>query len=182
MPASRCRPSRSRPSSPGSTNPWDVKPIGGGRLLITERDSARLLIAKGGTLTTVDFPSENVWVSGRDRTDVVRVGQRVRRQPQLLPLPGLHEEVRRPRRTRRFVALQRHPSRRPPAREWLRQGHPATSGRHGGCRLLETFNGALLVGTGDAADETNTQNRKSLGGKVLRLDHGPESRGRPTRG
>ena len=49
-------------------------------------------------------------------------------------------------------------------------GFPTSSGRHGGCRLLVTQNGALLVGTGDAAIGTNPRNLRSFGGKTLRLD------------
>ena len=52
----------------------------------------------------------------------------------------------------------------------LISGFPATSGRHGGCRLLILDNGALLVGTGDAATGTNPQDKTSLGGKTLMLD------------
>jgi glucose/arabinose dehydrogenase len=58
----------------------------------------------------------------------------------------------------------------------LIKGLPTTSGRHGGCRLLITRNGALLVGTGDAAVGRNPQSLRSLGGKTLRLD---PSTGRP---
>jgi glucose/arabinose dehydrogenase len=49
-------------------------------------------------------------------------------------------------------------------------GFPASSGRHGGCRLLIARDGSLLVGTGDAAQGTNPENRNSLGGKTLRLN------------
>ncbi len=49
-------------------------------------------------------------------------------------------------------------------------GFPTSSGRHGGCRLLITSNGSLLVGTGDAAQSNNPRNLKSLGGKTLRLN------------
>jgi glucose/arabinose dehydrogenase len=49
-------------------------------------------------------------------------------------------------------------------------GFPTSSGRHGGCRLLIARNGALLVGTGDAAEGTNAQDLHTLGGKTLRLD------------
>ena len=49
-------------------------------------------------------------------------------------------------------------------------GFPTSSGRHGGCRLLIAKNGALVVGTGDAAEGTNPQDLHSLGGKTLRLD------------
>ena len=52
----------------------------------------------------------------------------------------------------------------------LISGFPTTSGRHGGCRLLILDNGALLVGTGDAATGTNPQDKTSLGGKTLMLD------------
>jgi glucose/arabinose dehydrogenase len=54
--------------------------------------------------------------------------------------------------------------------ETLLAGLPTSSGRHGGCRLLITRNGALLVGTGDAAVGTNPRDLTSLGGKTLRLD------------
>jgi glucose/arabinose dehydrogenase len=49
-------------------------------------------------------------------------------------------------------------------------GFPTSSGRHGGCRLLIARNGALLVGTGDAAIGTNPRNLTSYGGKMLRLN------------
>lgn len=49
-------------------------------------------------------------------------------------------------------------------------GMPVTTGRHGGCRLRFSPNGALFIGTGDAAEGTNPQDLTSLGGKVLRVD------------
>ena len=49
-------------------------------------------------------------------------------------------------------------------------GFPTSSGRHGGCRLLALADGSLYVGTGDAAQGTNPENKRSLGGKTLRLD------------
>ena len=49
-------------------------------------------------------------------------------------------------------------------------GIPSTTGQHGGCRLLIASNGALFVGTGDAATGTNPRNLSSLGGKTLRLN------------
>ncbi|MGH9156111.1 MAG: PQQ-dependent sugar dehydrogenase [Acidimicrobiales bacterium] len=52
----------------------------------------------------------------------------------------------------------------------LVRGLPVTSGRHAGCRLRLGTDGALFIGTGDAATGTNPQNLSSLGGKVLRVD------------
>ncbi|MCX5041909.1 PQQ-dependent sugar dehydrogenase [Aldersonia sp. NBC_00410] len=48
-------------------------------------------------------------------------------------------------------------------------GFPSTSGRHGGCRILPIGND-LLIGTGDSAQPTVSQDPESLGGKVLRVD------------
>ena len=64
----------------------------------------------------------------------------------------------------------------------LQAGLPASTGRHGGCRLLITSNGALVIGTGDAAQGTNPQNLSSLGGKVLRINRVDGTPGRTTRG
>ena len=36
----------------GLDNPWDVQPIGGGRLLVTERDRARLSVVRKGKRRT----------------------------------------------------------------------------------------------------------------------------------
>jgi glucose/arabinose dehydrogenase len=44
------------------------------------------------------------------------------------------------------------------------------SGRHGGCRLRFTPDGALLIGTGDNAVGSNPQDRTSWAGKVLLAD------------
>jgi aldose sugar dehydrogenase len=44
------------------------------------------------------------------------------------------------------------------------------SGRHGGCRLRFDPSGALLVGTGDNAVGSNSQDLGTLAGKVLRID------------
>ena len=49
-------------------------------------------------------------------------------------------------------------------------GVPATSGRHGGCRLRFGPEGYLWIATGDAASGRVPQDLASLGGKVLRVD------------
>ncbi len=153
----------------GLSNPWDVQPIGGGRLLITERDSARLLIADGGSLSTVDFPSDKVWVSGETGLMSIALDQEFEFNRRFFLCQGFTKKsgahdvrVGSWRFDPAFTKVTRS--------AWLVKNMPATSGRHGGCRLLLTDNGALLVGTGDAAVGTNPQSRTSLGGKVLRLD------------
>ncbi|WP_461145524.1 PQQ-dependent sugar dehydrogenase [Salinifilum aidingensis] len=54
-----------------------------------------------------------------------------------------------------------------------------SNGRHAGCRLELDRTGALLVTTGDSAAPRVSQDRTSLGGKLLRVD--PDSGG-PARG
>ncbi len=48
-------------------------------------------------------------------------------------------------------------------------GIPIGHGRHNGCRLRFRSSDMLYIGTGDAAKGTNPQNKKSLGGKILRV-------------
>jgi glucose/arabinose dehydrogenase len=48
-------------------------------------------------------------------------------------------------------------------------GLPVSSGRHSGCRLRFAPDGALHVGTGDAAVGEHPQDPQSLGGKTLRV-------------
>jgi glucose/arabinose dehydrogenase len=55
------------------------------------------------------------------------------------------------------------------------------SGRHSGCRPTIGPDGALLVGTGDTAQATISQDRTKLGGKVLRVNlaDGSPAQGNP---
>lgn len=52
----------------------------------------------------------------------------------------------------------------------LVEGLPVSNGRHGGCRILPRPDGTLLIGTGDSARPTVSQDLGSLGGKVLHVD------------
>lgn len=151
------------------TNPWDVQQLDDGRLLVTERDSGRLLIANGSAVSEVAFPSEDVWVSGETGLMSIELDANFDQNRRFYlcqggtKKSGIHDvRVGAWKLTTDFSSANR--------KRWLLRGLPATSGRHGGCRLLLTGKGALLVGTGDAADPVNPQSKKTLGGKVLRLD------------
>ncbi|WP_372727718.1 PQQ-dependent sugar dehydrogenase [Nocardioides sp.] len=153
----------------GLDNPWDVKQIGRKRLLISERDSGRLIVWEGGRKRVVDFPSETVWVEGETGLMSLEVDPRFAKNRRIytcqggFPAGGGNDV--RVMAWRMNAAATRATKIRA-----LVTGLPATTGRHGGCRLEILRNGALLVGTGDAAQGSNPRDLTSLGGKTLRLN------------
>ena len=153
----------------GLSNPWDVQPIGGGRLLITERDTGQLLLRQDGSTRQVQFPSDRVWVSGETGLMSMEIDPRFGTNGRFytcqgwLKSGGGHDI--------RVIAWHLNADgTRARFGETLLAGFPTSTGRHGGCRLLIMRNGALLVGTGDAAIGTNPRNLRSLGGKTLRMN------------
>lgn len=151
----------------GLSTPWDVKQLPKGRLLISERDTHRLIVWRHGHRHALRFPA-HVWVSGETGLLSVAVDPQFTSNRRVYTCHGgftsTGHDVRVVawRMNRHYTGVRRI--------RVLLHGLPATSGRHGGCRLLITRAGALLVGTGDAATGTNPQNLDSLGGKVLRID------------
>lgn len=152
----------------GLDNPWDVKVLPDGALLMTERDRARVSVFDDGALTSLAFPGRRVWVSGETGLMSLEVDPRFRHNRRFYTCSGWNtdggHDVRvnawrlNPARTRaRLVGP-------------LLKGMPTTSGRHGGCRLLIADDGSLVVGTGDAAVGSNPRDLTSLGGKTLRLN------------
>lgn len=150
-------------------NPWDVQPIGGGRLLITERDTAHLILWANGAKHRVRFPSGRIWVSGETGLQSMEIDPAFATTGRFYTCSGW--EKNRGGHDIRVNAWRLNDAGTKATRlETLVAGFPTSTGRHGGCRLLITRNGSLLVGTGDAAVGTNPRDLKSLGGKTLRLD------------
>lgn len=153
----------------GLENPWDVQVIGQRRLLVTERDTARLILWDHGAKSRVRFPSGKIWVSGETGLMSMEIDPAFATNGRFYTCsgwekPGGGHDVR--------INAWRLNDAGTRARqvETLLAGLPTSSGRHGGCRLLVLRNGALLVGTGDAAVGTNPRDLTSLGGKTLRLN------------
>jgi glucose/arabinose dehydrogenase len=149
-------------------HPWDVQSLPGGSLIFTQRDRATLSVLKNGKVRKLDFPSEQVWVSGETGLMGLAVDPDFGSNRRIYTCQGgftggghdvnvkawtLDEELRTATAAGQLVG-----------------GFPTSSGRHGGCRLLIAQDGSLLVSTGDAAQGTNPENLDSLGGKTLRLD------------
>lgn len=149
----------------GLEHAWDVQQAPGGRLVVSERDRARLSVVRNGKRRTLADLSSLVWVSGETGLLSLAVdpGSRTVWACHGASTTGGNEV--RVTRWRADASWRRLSNRRT-----VVSGLPATSGRHGGCRLLlERGSDALLVGTGDAAVGTNPRNLDSLGGKVLRV-------------
>lgn len=156
---------RIRTVARGLQTTWDVQQAPGGRLLVTERDRARIDVVRKGKRRTLARLSRLVWVSGETGLMSMAVdpgkrflwachGHMTSNGPEVM--------VSRWRADKKWRHLAH--------RRTIVSGLPSTSGRHGGCRLLlERGSDALLVGTGDAATGTNPRNLDSLGGKVLRV-------------
>jgi glucose/arabinose dehydrogenase len=157
---------RVRTVARGLQHPWDVQQAPGGRLLVTERDRARISVVRNGRRRTLARLSRLVWVSSETGLMSLAVDPDRRLLwacHGMMTASGPEVRVTRWRVDARWRRLSH--------RSTVRPGIPATSGRHGGCRLLLERSGpGLLVGTGDAADERNPRDLDSLGGKVLRVD------------
>jgi glucose/arabinose dehydrogenase len=153
----------------GLEHGWDVGFLPGGKLLVTQRPG-RLAVVDSAGAHDVSAELADVYARGEG---------------------GLMGLVVHPdfAQTRRFTMCQTHqeggravdirlttwtlsPDERGATKERdLLTGLPVNpSGRHSGCRPALAADGALLVGTGDAARPSIAQDRHSLGGKVLRID------------
>ena len=148
--------------------PWDVQPLPGGSLLVTERDKARLSVVRAGTRRTVRFPRSKVWVAGETGLMSLAIDPSFAATRNFWTCQGWNTGAGHDIR----VSLWRLSASERRARlvNHVVTGLPTTSGRHGGCRLLlDSRSDALFIGTGDAADPANPRSLTSLGGKVLRV-------------
>ncbi len=152
----------------GYSHVWDVKSIGSEGWLFTERDSAKLRLLHGGRARGVRYPSSKVWVSGETGLMSLEVDPNFAANRRFYTCQGGFTRTGHDVRVMAWKLSAN--GRRAIGRGALLTGLPASSGRHGGCRLLVDDAGSLFVGTGDAAIGTNPENLNSLGGKVLRLN------------
>ena len=153
----------------GLDHPWDVQPLGDGRLLVTERERATLSVVEDGEVRPLDFPSDDVWVSGETGLMGLEVDPDFADNRRIYTCQGGDTEDGGHEVHVLAWTLDAEVTAVVDGQE-LVGGFPTSSGRHGGCRLLVATDGDLYVGTGDAAQGTNPEDLTSLGGKTLRLD------------
>jgi glucose/arabinose dehydrogenase len=168
----------------GLEHGWDIGFLPDGQVLVSQRPGKLALLSSsrpGATVTQVQADFSDVLVAGEG---------------------GLLGLVVQPdfKVTRQFVTCQDHQDNgravdiRLVRWQLAEDGRSATrvgvllaglpvnqSGRHSGCRPTIAADGALLVGTGDTAKPAISQDRTSLGGKVLRVNlrDGSPAQGNP---
>ena len=150
----------------GLTIPWDMAFTLDGTMLFTQRGGVLSSRLANGVVQTVDADFGDLLASGETGLMGIVVD------------PSFASN-------RRFYTCQGHTGPEVQVIAWtinpvyteatrvadpLVGGIPASSGRHGGCRLRFGPEGYLWIATGDAATGTVPQDLTSLGGKVLRVD------------
>jgi aldose sugar dehydrogenase len=159
--------------------PWDTAFLPNGAMLVTERSRKRILLRMPrGRVRVVARNPRGIWASGETGLMDLAVDPRFRGNRRFYTCHGANRrggghDVR--------VVAWRLNGRSTRARrvETLVAGIPATSGRHGGCRVEIDPRGRMWIATGDAAIGRNPQRLRSLGGKVLRINR---FTGRPAAG
>ena len=150
----------------GLSIPWDIAFTPDGAMLFTQRRGVLSSRLADGTVQTVDAEFGDLFARGETGLMGIVVD------------PGFTSN-------RRFYTCQGHTGPEVQVIAWsinaaytqatrvadpLVGGIPASTGRHGGCRLRFGPEGYLWIATGDAASGTVPQDLISLGGKVLRVD------------
>jgi glucose/arabinose dehydrogenase len=136
--------------------PWSFAFLPNGDALVTERDSGRLLrVSPSGDVKEIQTPPEGG--SGEGGLLGVAVSPDYREDRYVYA----YYTTERDNRVVRF-RLGEKP-------EPILTGIPVNT-YHDGGRIKFGPDGMLYVSTGDAGDSSNSQNRNSLGGKILRIE------------
>ncbi|MDQ0379145.1 PQQ-dependent sugar dehydrogenase [Amycolatopsis thermophila] len=155
----------------GLQHGWDVGFLPDGSMLVTQRPG-RLTLVDGTAVSPVTADFSDVWARGEGGLMgmVVHPDFAVSHR---FTTCQTHQENGRAVDIRLVTWTLSADKRSATKVRDLLTGLPVNqSGRHSGCRPQIAADGALLVGTGDTAQPTVSQDRHSLGGKVLRIDLG----------
>jgi len=147
--------------------PWDLAFTPKGSMFFTERPGRINLRSPDGTVRRLTADLSGLWVSGETGLMGIAVDPGFDTNRRIYTCQGHQAGTASDVRVVPWVLAAGNTAltRLGP----LVSGMPASTGRHGGCRL-RFAGGRLFIGTGDAAIGTTPQDLFSLGGKVLRVD------------
>jgi glucose/arabinose dehydrogenase len=161
----------------GLDHPWDVVTAPDGTLLTGERGGRFVALLPSGERRELRADLDDLFANGETGLMGLALATDFAQSRKVFSCQGFRDGDRTDVRVvtwtvdPQWSALTRTGT--------LIDGFPVSSGRHGGCRILALPadsspaagpRDTLLVGTGDAAQPSNSQDRNSLGGKVLRID------------
>ena len=150
----------------GLSNAWDLAFTPDGSVLVTERPGRISIRRPDGTQRQVAADLGDLFVAGESGLESIEVDPDFANNRRLYTCqasksgPSVHVIA---------WTLDAGYSTLTRVSNPLVGGITLTSGRHGGCRIRVGPDGALWVGTGDAAVGTSSQDLTSLAGKVLRV-------------
>ncbi len=151
--------------------PWDITFLPNGAMLYTQRVRKTIRYrGPGGNDRNVKFNRSGIWASGETGLMSILAARNFAKRRHFFTCQGNVNPNRASGHDIRVVKWRLRVDARSAARvKTIVKGIPAKSGRHGGCRIRFGREGALYIGTGDAALHKTPQNRRSGGGKVLRV-------------
>ncbi len=149
--------------------PWDIAFTPDGTMLVTERDLERVVARRPNGQTTVlaDSP-HGVWHSNETGLMGLAVSPNFASNSEFYVCHGWQT-----RRTTDIRVTAWHVDADYTEAHITRvvlNGISIKGGKHAGCRLRFSPDGALFVSTGDAATGPLPQDKRSLNGKILRID------------
>jgi aldose sugar dehydrogenase len=151
----------------GLDHPWDVGFLPDGTMFVTERPGRLKVRLPNGTVNQITAPTDVV-AAGEGGMLGLAVDPEFATNRYVFTCFSSNAGGATDNRVVRWTVNPTFTG--VTARTDIVTGMPYSTGRHSGCRPRFGPDGALWIGTGDAAVGTNPQSLTSLGGKVLRVD------------